>query len=105
MESLIWGIFQGSVILFLATSGADVNARDKYGLTPLHYSAMRGNDDAANDLLQLPETNLEVKKKIKTDHDRKYYIWRHFSGARRTKTDAIALGLHLRLDECRQDFT
>ena len=31
-------------------------------LTPLHYSAMRGNDDAATDLLQIPSTNLEVSK-------------------------------------------
>ena len=31
-------------------------------LTPLHYSAMRGNDDAATDLLQIPTTNLEVSK-------------------------------------------
>ena len=49
-----------SVILYLATQGADVNATDKYGLTPLHYASMRGNDDAANDLLQLPSINIEV---------------------------------------------
>ena len=36
------------------------NSRDKYGLTPLHYAGMRGNDDAAVDLLQLPNTNIEV---------------------------------------------
>ena len=50
-----------SVILYLAGQGADVNARDKYGLTPLHYAGMRGNDDAALDLLQLSNTNLEVR--------------------------------------------
>ena len=50
-----------SVILYLAGQGADVNAKDKYGLTPLHYAGMRGNDDAALDLLQLSNTNLEVR--------------------------------------------
>ena len=54
-----------SVILYLAGQGADVNARDKYGLTPLHYAGMRGNDDAALDLLQLSNTNLEVRLLIR----------------------------------------
>ena len=55
-----------SVILYLARKGADVNARDKYGLTPLHYSAMRGNDDAALDLLQITETKIEVISQYST---------------------------------------
>ena len=31
------------VVRFLADYGANVNQRDNYGLTPLHYACMRGN--------------------------------------------------------------
>lgn len=33
------------------SNGARINERDKYGLTPLHYAAMRGNELAARELL------------------------------------------------------
>lgn len=50
------------MILYLASKGARVNETDKYGLTPLHYAAMRGNDDATRELLQCEGINIEVRK-------------------------------------------
>ena len=49
-----------SVILFLAQKGSRVNEKDKYGLAPLHYAAMRGNDEAAGELLLCPDIDIEV---------------------------------------------
>ena len=58
-----------SVIIYLATNGARVNDADKYGLTPLHHAAMRGNDDAANELLTCSDINIEVNITITTTYD------------------------------------
>ena len=58
-----------SVIIYLATNGARVNDADKYGLTPLHHAAMRGNDDAANELLTCSDINIEVNITISITHD------------------------------------
>ncbi|XP_074658298.1 transient receptor potential cation channel subfamily A member 1 homolog isoform X1 [Tubulanus polymorphus] len=54
---------QPSVIEYLISHGSDPNCRDIYGLTPLHYSAMRGNEVAARDLLLCPEIQIEAVDK------------------------------------------
>ena len=42
---------QSTSIHFLIDRRADINIRDIYGQTPLHYAAMRGNEMACTDLL------------------------------------------------------
>ena len=48
------------VVDFLVSNGADINQEDKYGLTPLHYAAMRGNELAMKQLLSYSDVNVEV---------------------------------------------
>ena len=43
---------QSSVIDYLIKQGSDVNVRDIYGQTPLHYACMRGNEVACRELLK-----------------------------------------------------
>ena len=53
---------QSSVINYLISKRADINERDIYGQTPLHYACMRGNEVATRELLQYSQLQLEVFK-------------------------------------------
>lgn len=50
-----------SVIAYLVRNGADPNARDAYGSTPLHFAAMRDNETALLDLLCMRGIQIEVR--------------------------------------------
>ncbi len=54
------GSAASSVIHFLASKGAKVNEKDRYGLTPLHYASMRGNNKAVVELLECKDVDIEV---------------------------------------------
>lgn len=63
LDSSLAGLAKDSVVRILVECGAEVNALDVYGQTPLHYAAMRGNDPAASDLIACPQIMLEAKDK------------------------------------------
>eukprot|EP00794_Sanderia_malayensis_P000499 gene499-1145_t len=50
-----------SIILYLLSKNANVNATDFYGATPLHYAAQRSNPVAVNELLTRSNIDIEAK--------------------------------------------
>ena len=44
----------------LARAGASVNAKDRYGFSPLHYAALRGNHSETVELLNCEGIDIEV---------------------------------------------
>ena len=51
-----------NMIFYLLSVKANVNARDSYGSTPLHYAVAKGNPDAVKELLTDPGIDIEVRK-------------------------------------------
>ena len=49
-----------TMIMYLLSQKAKVNARDRYGSTPLHYAVAKGNSDAVKELLTDPGIDIEV---------------------------------------------
>ena len=52
---------EASAIEVLARARANVNAKDKYGFSPLHYSALRGNHSETVELLSCDNIDIEVR--------------------------------------------
>ncbi|XP_064648007.1 transient receptor potential cation channel subfamily A member 1 homolog isoform X2 [Lineus longissimus] len=52
-----------SIIRYLVKKAADVNHKDEYGLTPLHFAAMKGNEIAASELLGINNIDIEATDK------------------------------------------
>ena len=50
-----------TMIMYLLSHKANVNARDGYGSTPLHYAVAKGNPDAVKELLTDHGIDIEVR--------------------------------------------
>ena len=57
---------EDSILLYLLRNRANPNMKDFYGLTPLHYAAMRGNVVAARQLLETKTNDLNIESKDRT---------------------------------------
>ena len=49
-----------SIIQYLLSCNADINARDAYGSTPLHYAVAKGNPVAVSELIDHIDVYIEV---------------------------------------------
>lgn len=49
-----------TMIQYLLSKKVNVNARDSYGSTPLHYAVAKGNIPAVQELLKHPGVDIEV---------------------------------------------
>ncbi|XP_031561478.1 transient receptor potential cation channel subfamily A member 1 homolog [Actinia tenebrosa] len=56
---------QDTMIGFLISQKAKVNAKDSYGSTPLHYAVAKKNIEAVKELLKQPSIDIEAKDKTK----------------------------------------
>lgn len=52
---------QDTMIGFLISQKAKVNAKDSYGSTPLHYAVAKNNIEAVKELLKQPSVDIEVR--------------------------------------------
>ena len=50
-----------SVVLYMVSRHANINEKDNYGCTPLHFAAMRGNELVTYELLQCPGVDIGVR--------------------------------------------
>lgn len=49
-----------NVVQILVENGARPDARDSYGMTPLHYAALRGNATVTEQLIKFDAVNVDV---------------------------------------------
>ena len=61
LHSAIVGRANISLLKFLLKNGANINAKDNYGWTPLHQSVRLGNTDAISVLLSISNIDIKIR--------------------------------------------
>ena len=91
-------------IEYLTAKGALVNQKDKYGLAPLHYAAMRGNMDATQELLECEGVDIEASNDGGRFMHKGFFLKKSLenlnSVPRRAAAHPSPFGLHLRTGTC-----